>query len=345
MQTPLVITMGDPACIGGEVIIKARLADISHQKIFYVVGCPKHFRKLIQMMAVDLPVVEIANPAEAASAFTGNNDSNSGKASITRAYLPIFPAPVPLTCAPELGVPNAKNGKAILAMIDCAVKQIMAGDARALVTAPLSKEMCAPSSPYPFSGHTEYLARLNGKSQIAMLFLSPELRTVPLTIHIPLKDVFKHLTEDLIISQARLIHNTLQKYFDIETPRLAIAGLNPHAGEGGLLGMEEQQIIIPAVKKLQAENINIQGPYAADSLFSANMRTLYDVALTPYHDQALIAVKTLNMAQAVNMSAGLDFVRTSPDHGTAFDIAADFKADAQSMIEAISVAHHLSQKT
>ena len=273
MQTPLVITMGDPACIGGEVIIKARLADISHQKIFYVIGCPKHFRKLIKTMAVDLPVVEIANPAGAASAFTGSNDSN-GKSGIVRARacLPIFPAPVPFACAPELGVPNARNGKAILAMIDCAVKQILAGDARALVTAPLSKEICAPASACPFSGHTEYLARLTGKSQIAMLFLSPELRAVPLTIHIPLKDVFKHLTEDLIISQALLIHKTLQKYFDIAAPRLAIAGLNPHAGEGGLLGMEEQQIIIPAVKKLQAENINIQGPYAADSLFSATMR-------------------------------------------------------------------------
>ncbi len=333
MSRRLVLTMGDPAGIGAEIIIKSRwqIGDDNHQNItpFYVLGDVAYFTELAQSLKFPFNIIPIENPQQTEVAFA------QGLPVLDLSKIGLPPFPVKIVRA----VPNAENGKNTYLLIKKAVEHIHHGDATALVTAPIAKEICKQAG-FQFSGHTDYLAHLNRKSQVVMMLANQYVKAVPLTVHIPLKTVPQMLTPDVIIAQANITHQALQQYFAIEQPILAMAGLNPHAGENGMLGDEEQKIIIPALEILRAQNIDIRGPFAADSLFSPEMRQCYDVALACYHDQALIAVKTLDMAGGVNISLGLDFIRTSPDHGTAFDIADKLTASSASMLASLKMASH-----
>ena len=216
------------------------------------------------------------------------------------------------------------------------------GRARALCTAPIAKAALAEGAGFAFPGHTEFLAHLAGDVPVAMMLASPVLRVVPATIHVALSEVPRLLTADLIEGTARLLHAALRDQWGIEAPRIAVAGLNPHAGESGRMGTEDRDVIAPAVARLRAAGLDVSGPFPADTLFHAAARAGYDAALCMYHDQALIPLKALDFAGGVNVTLGLPFVRTSPDHGTAFGIAGRNEADPASMIAALELAAQLS---
>src|SRR5256885_1483310 len=223
------------------------------------------------------------------------------------------------------------------------------GEPRAIVTNPVAKNVLYRSG-FPEPGHTEYLAKLTEEStgvalHPVMMLWSPELAVVPVTIHLPLKDVVSRLTGDLVVETGRIVARDLRERFGIARPRLAIAGLNPHAGEEGALGDEDLSVVRPAVERLKAEGIDARGPLPADSLFHHAARASYDVVLAMYHDQALIPIKTLAFNHAVNVTLGLPFVRTSPDPGTAFDIAGTGRADPTSLIAALQLAARLSSRS
>jgi 4-hydroxythreonine-4-phosphate dehydrogenase len=229
------------------------------------------------------------------------------------------------------------------------VADVCAGAAAAIVTNPVAKNVLYRSG-FPEPGHTEYLGKLAEEStgapaQPVMMLWSPELAVVPVTIHLPLKEVVAKLTADLVVETGRIVARDLHERFGIARPRLAVAGLNPHAGEDGALGDEDLTLVRPAVERLRAEGIDARGPLPADSLFHAAARASYDVALAMYHDQALIPIKTLAFDHAVNVTLGLPFVRTSPDHGTAFDIAGTGRADPTSLIAALQLAARLSSRS
>ena len=235
------------------------------------------------------------------------------------------------------GKPDTANAAAVIEAIEIAVNACLAGEAAALVTAPIHKAILSEAG-FPYPGHTEFLGHLTGVRRAVMMLASEKLRVVPLTIHTPLNKVPGAITEPAIIETAEIILKSLARDFGIAAPRLAIAGLNPHAGEDGMLGPEENAIIAPAVAALRAKGLSVSGPLSADTLFHEEARKNYDVALTMYHDQGLIPIKTLSFWDGVNVTLGLPIVRTSPDHGTAFDIAGTGKADVRSMIAAIKMA-------
>jgi 4-hydroxythreonine-4-phosphate dehydrogenase len=258
--------------------------------------------------------------------------------------LPVVPIETRTDAEP--GQPNRSSAPAAIASIRRAVGDVMAGSAAAVVTNPVAKNVLY-SSGFAEPGHTEFLAKLvheaNGTTlRPVMLLWSPELAVVPVTIHLPLKDIFKELSTALIVETGRIVAHDLRTRFGIMRPRLAIAGLNPHAGEEGTLGEEDRAIVAPAVLQLQSEGISARGPLPADSMFHAEARATYDAALCMYHDQALIPIKTLAFDHAVNVTLGLPFVRTSPDHGTAFDIAGTGRADPTSLVAALKLAARLA---
>ena len=258
--------------------------------------------------------------------------------------LPIVPLDTAITAIP--GKPDASSAPAAIASIRRAVADVLAGRAAAIVTNPVAKNVLYRSG-FAEPGHTEFLAKLAQEAtghhtRPVMMLWAPELAVVPVTIHLPLKDVAAQLTSELITETARIAARDLTRRFGITRPRLAIAGLNPHAGEEGALGAEDAAIVAPAVKRLQDEGIDAVGPMPADTMFHARARANYDVALCMYHDQALIPIKTLAFDHAVNVTLGLPFVRTSPDHGTAFDIAGKGTADPSSLIAALTLAARLS---
>ena len=229
------------------------------------------------------------------------------------------------------------NANAVIDAIETAVNCALAGDAGAIVTGPIAKSKLLAAG-FPFPGHTEYLAKLTGTPRAVMMLAGAGLRVIPLTIHIPIAEVPRAISQTGIIETAEIVLGALQRDFHLERPRLAISGLNPHAGEAGKLGPEETEIIGPAVDKLCARGHSVRGPLPADTMFHAEARSKYDAALCMYHDQALIPIKTLDFWEGVNITLGLPIVRTSPDHGTAPDIAGQNKADSRSMIAAIRVA-------
>jgi len=258
--------------------------------------------------------------------------------------LPVVAIDVPVTAAP--GRPDRSSAPAAVASIRRAVADVMAGLAAAVVTNPVAKNVLYNWG-FAEPGHTEFLATLvheaTGKSlRPVMMLWSPELAVVPVTIHLPLREIFKQLSVELVVDTGRIVARDLAKRFGLPHPRLAIAGLNPHAGEEGTLGEEDVAIVAPAVARLIADGIDARGPLPADSLFHAQARATYDVALCMYHDQALIPIKTLAFDHAVNVTLGLPFVRTSPDHGTAFDIAGTGRADPSSLIAALALAARLA---
>ena len=284
-----------------------------------------------QRIAPDVPIA-VVEPAAAATSFAS--------------ALPVVDIGVPVSAQP--GHPDQSSAPAAVAAIRRAVADVNAGTASAIVTNPVAKNVLYRSG-FAEPGHTEFLAKLAEEAtgvaaRPVMMLWSPELAVVPVTIHLPLKDVVASLSSELVVETGRIVARDLRDRFGIARPRLAVAGLNPHAGEDGTLGDEDLTVVRPAVERLEAEGIDARGPLPADSLFHRSARATYDVALAMYHDQALIPIKTLAFDHAVNVTLGLPFVRTSPDHGTAFDIAGTGRADPTSLIAAIQLATRLSSR-
>jgi 4-hydroxythreonine-4-phosphate dehydrogenase len=332
MLLPLAVTLGEPAGIGPDITLMAwrRRAELALPP-FYLLADPDLLRRRAQRLAADTSIA-VVEPAAAAGVF-----SNA---------LPVVDIGVVATAEP--GRPDASSAPVAIAAIRRAVADVGAGRASAVVTNPVAKNVLYRSG-FAEPGHTEYLAKLaEGQTGVAchpvMMLWAPELAVVPVTIHLPLKDVVARLTTELIATTGRIVARDLRYRFGIARPRLAVAGLNPHAGEDGALGAEDRDVVGPAVERLQAEGIDARGPLPADSMFHAAARASYDAALAMYHDQALIPIKTLAFDHAVNVTLGLPFVRTSPDHGTAFDIAGTGRADPQSLIAALRLAARLASR-
>src|SRR5512143_1525717 len=327
---PLALTLGEPAGIGPDLTIQIwQRRDELRLPTFYLVGDPDFIRSRARLLGCDIALSAI-EPSQAGETFS-------------RA-LPVVLLEVPVTAAP--GAPDASSAPAAIASIRRAVADVMAGRAAAIVTNPVAKNVLYRSG-FAEPGHTEFLAKLvqeaTGKAMRPVMMLwSPELAVVPVTIHLPFKDVVTQLTSELVVETGRIVSHDLTARFGITRPRIAVAGLNPHAGEEGTLGEEDGAIVAPAVKRLQAEGIDAVGPLPADTLFHERARATYDVALCMYHDQALIPIKTLAFDHAVNVTLGLPFVRTSPDHGTAFDIVGKGAADPSSLVAALTLAARLS---
>jgi 4-hydroxythreonine-4-phosphate dehydrogenase len=332
MTLPLALTLGEPAGIGPDITFAAwrRRAELGLPP-FYLLADPAFVARRAQRIAPDTPVA-VVKPAAATAAFA--------------TALPVVDIAVPVSAEP--GRPDQSSAPAALAAIRRAVADVCAGAAAAVVTNPVAKNVLYRSG-FPEPGHTEYLGKLAEEAtgvaaHPVMMLWSPELAVVPVTIHLALKDVIARLSESLVVETGRIVARDLRERFGIARPRLAIAGLNPHAGEDGALGDEDLTVVRPAVDRLKAEGIDARGPLPADSLFHQAARASYDVALAMYHDQALIPIKTLAFDHAVNVTLGLPFVRTSPDHGTAFDIAGTGRADPASLIAALRLAAKLSSR-
>lgn len=329
-EVSLALSVGDPSGIGPEIAIAAwRTRHLSGLPSFYLLADPALMAARARRLGADIPIIE-ASPADAANTFQD--------------ALPVVPLAARLVDSPGLADPA--NAEGTIEAIDRAVADCLAGHAAAVVTCPIAKKPLYDAG-FRFPGHTEYLAHLASRHTGAdvrpvMLLAGPELRTVPVTIHIALAEVPRQLTSELIVTTARITAHDLASRFGINRPRLAIAGLNPHAGEGGSMGHEDDRIIRPAVEVLRVEGIDAVGPLPADTLFHARARAAYDVALCMYHDQALIPAKALAFDEAVNVTLGLPFIRTSPDHGTAFDIAGKGIARADSLIAALKLARRLA---
>jgi 4-hydroxythreonine-4-phosphate dehydrogenase len=327
---PLALTLGEPAGIGPDLALAVwhRRVELALPR-FYVVSDPEFLRRRAARLGLDVPI-SVVSPVSACAAFSS--------------ALPVVPIDVAVTAEP--GRPDGSSAPAAIGSIRRAVSDVLAGVALAIVTNPVAKNVLYNSG-FAEPGHTEFLATLvqekTGRQlRPVMLLWSPELAVVPVTIHLPLKEIFRHLSVELVVETGRIVAHDLATRFGIPRPRLAVAGLNPHAGENGALGEEDRAIVAPAVARLVADGIDARGPLPADSLFHKQARATYDVALCMYHDQALIPIKTLAFDHAVNVTLGLPFVRTSPDHGTAFDIAGTGKADLTSLINALRLAARLA---
>ncbi len=332
MRQSLALTSGDPAGVGLELAAQAweRRADDDIAPFFLITDLD-HLADRFVEMGRPCPLEETT--PEGASEIFGH-------------ALPVVK--LSNRYSGSAGQPNVENAAGIVESIDRAVDYAVSGAASAVVTCPISKHVLYDAG-FAFPGHTEYLAHLIEKSGSAplrpvMMLVGPELRTVPVTIHIPLADVSSALTTSAIVETARIAARDLRERFGIAWPRLAIAGLNPHAGEGGALGHEDDTIVRPAVQMLAAEGIEAKGPYPADTMFHKTARETYDAAICMYHDQALIPAKTLAFDEAVNVTLGLPIIRTSPDHGTAFDIAGHATARPDSLIAALKLAAEMVQR-
>ena len=322
-MTVLALTMGDPAGIGGELTLKTWLIRHASGPAFVALDDPDRLRAL----GMGVPLRVVADAAEAEAVFAE--------------ALPVVP--VPLAAAAVPGVPDPANARAVVGSIELATKLALAGAVGAVVTNPINKAALYEAG-FSYPGHTEFLADLTGASgQQIMMLASPMLRVVPVTVHASLRDSIAMLTSEMIVAAARTTALALRRDFGLAAPRLAVAGLNPHAGEKGALGQEEATIVQPAIDVLRAEGIDVSGPWPPDTMFTAAARGRYDVAICMYHDQALIPLKTLDMDHGVNVTLGLPIVRTSPDHGTAYDIAGKGVADPTSLMAALDLAGSLAR--
>ncbi len=322
---PLALTLGEPAGIGPDLTLKLWL-ERKARKLppFAFLADAAFVAARAKALKLDVPLTE-CSIEEAATKFD--------------AALPIVAPPASATAAP--GKPDHSSASAARGSIDLAVQLVQRGKASAVVTNPIAKHVMQAGG-FAFPGHTEYLAHLSNAPRPVMLIWSEELAVIPITIHIPLRDVPTALTQELIVESARIAARDYCARFGIQSPRLAVCGLNPHAGEEGTIGREEIDIIAPAIRKLRGEGIEASGPHPADSLFHEHARKYYDVALGMYHDQVLAPVKALAFDRAVNVTLGLPFVRTSPDHGTAFDLAGSGTANPSSLEAALKLAAKLS---
>ncbi|MEM8979358.1 MAG: 4-hydroxythreonine-4-phosphate dehydrogenase PdxA [Pseudomonadota bacterium] len=317
LRAPIALTCGDPSGIGLELSLKA-FETLKGQVPFFLIGDPAHFN---------------------AGQITLLEDHNDLAKAARSDQLPVlqhcFAAPA------EPGVANMANAQAIIDVISRGVDLVKTGYASALCTNPINKQVLKEGAGFAYPGHTEFLTALADVENSVMMLASDELRVVPATIHIALENVASVLTPDLLREVLRTTHAALQTDFGIARPRISVAGLNPHAGEGGTMGTQEQAWMAQLIKELQKDGMDVFGPQSADTMFHAAARQSYDAAVAMYHDQALIPIKTLAFDTGVNVTLGLPFVRTSPDHGTAFDIAGQDLANPSSLIEALKLAWHM----
>lgn len=334
VRPPLALTMGEPAGIGGEIALKAwsiaRGAARADGAVppFVLLDDPARLEALAARLGLPVPVRAVGSMAEGAALFS--------------TALPVLPQPLAVPVTP--GRPDPANGAAVIASIDRAVDLVRRGEASAVVTNPIQKSALYAAG-FRHPGHTEYLAHLAGLTEEPVMMLAAQdLRVVPVTIHVSVRDAVPLVTREAILHAGRVTAAALARDFGIARPRLAVAALNPHAGEGGAMGREEIDVIAPAVADLRAEGIDAVGPRPADTLFHAAARRGYDAALCMYHDQALIPLKTIDFDTGVNITLGLPFVRTSPDHGTALDIAGTGKAGASSLIAALTAAEAMAAR-
>jgi 4-hydroxythreonine-4-phosphate dehydrogenase len=331
-QRPLLLTQGDPAGIGPELSLRAWLRrDERSLPPFAVVGDPAYLGRIAQGYGWDVPVIPV-EPAQIPTVFPQ--------------ALPVVPLNTTVSAKP--GEPDAAYATSVIESIETAVRLVEAESACAVVTNPIAKHVLYDAG-FQHPGHTEFLAALasQGRSEAChpvMMLWSEQLAVVPVTVHIPLSKVPSALTTDLIVLTGRIVARELKERFGLPDPRLVLAGLNPHAGENGAMGAEDGTIIAPAVEILRREGIEVSGPLPADTMFHARARSRYDAVLAMYHDQALIPIKTIAFDEAVNVTLGLPFVRTSPDHGTAFDIAGKGIARPDSLIAAIKLAARLGTR-
>jgi 4-hydroxythreonine-4-phosphate dehydrogenase len=333
ISAPLALTMGDPAGIAPDITLAAWHALRGSDEVFALVGDADVLRQRAERLGSPTPITVISELIEATSVF-GN-------------ALPVLSIPCPAVVV--AGKPDPRNAAVIIASIERAVAAVKEGAARAMVTNPIAKSVLMAEG-FPHPGHTEFLGALAethfGMRNVrpVMLLASEMLKVVPLTVHIPLVEVPKAVTSRSIIETARILHRSLIDDFGIHEPRIAVTGLNPHAGEDGKMGDEDARVIAIAIGALRDEGLTVTGPHPADTLFHAAARETYDAVLAMYHDQALIPIKTLAFDSGVNVTIGLPFVRTSPDHGTAFSIAGTGEARATSLIEALKLADRMAQR-
>ena len=319
-HTPIALTCGDPAGIGPELAVKAWNI-LRNELVFFWIGDPRH-------LPAGSHFVEISNPSDAAAAMqTG---------------LPVLPHT--FTALASSGVLDPRNAQDVINVIDRAVQLANAHQVAGICTAPIHKKNLQDGAAFQYPGHTEFLADLANVKDVVMMLISPSLRVVPATIHIPLSEVSRQLTPALLTKTIQITAQGLKEHFKIQTPRIAVAGLNPHAGEGGKMGREDLDLITPIIERLNGQPAILTGPHSADTLFHAAARQNYDAAIAMYHDQALIPIKTLDFDQGVNLTLGLPFIRTSPDHGTALDIAGRGIANPNSCVAALRLAEELGQK-
>lgn len=318
MTAPIALSCGEPAGIGPELALRAWQA-LRDSCPFVWIGDPRH-------LPPDSPVAELDDPAQAMDA--------------SATALPVLPHRFAAPATP--GIADPRNARGVIEVLERAVGLVQSGAAAALCTAPIHKKALIDGAQFAYPGHTEFLAALAGVERVVMMLASDQLRVVPATIHIALAQVPQVLTPALLRATIEITARDLTRRFGLARPRIAVAGLNPHAGEGGAMGGEELDWIAPLIAELAAEGLQITGPHPADTLFHAAARARYDVAVAMYHDQALIPIKTLAFDRGVNVTLGLPFIRTSPDHGTAFDIAGKGLANPSSLIEALKLAQRMA---
>jgi 4-hydroxythreonine-4-phosphate dehydrogenase len=332
MAKPLALTSGEPAGIGPDITIEAWLRR-NELKLppFYLLGDCSLLRDRAKTLGLDIKLAEI-RPEDALATFAN--------------ALPVVATGSVATARP--GQPDGTSADAAIASIRRAVDDVIAGRAAAVVTNPIAKSVLTRAG-FRHPGHTEFLAALAAVGghtpQPVMMLWSPALAVVPVTIHLPLREAITLLSRDLIVTTARIVTADLKARFGLAKPRLVLSGLNPHAGEDGTLGTEEQTIVAPAINTLRSEGLDVRGPLPADTLFHDAARQTYDCAICMYHDQALIPIKTLAFDDAVNVTLGLPFIRTSPDHGTAFDIAGTGRANPSSLIAALRLAARIAAQS
>ena len=332
ISLPLALTQGDPAGIGPDITLMAWLRRQNGEvPPFMYLGDPDVLAQRAQLLGLDVPLAAV-EPAEALGRFAD-----------ALPYIAVASTP-----GVRAGIADSGSAAGTIEAIKQAVALTLAGRTAAVVTNPIAKSVLYEAG-FRFPGHTEYLADLAAEAigspvMPVMMIAGPLLRTVPVTIHVPLKDVPVLLTEELIYRTARVTAMDLTKHFGIDKPRLAISGLNPHAGEDGALGLEDGSVVAPAIARLRADGIDAFGPLPADTMFHAAARETYDVAICMYHDQALIPAKALGFDDGVNVTLGLPFIRTSPDHGTAFSLAGTGKARPTSLMAALRMAAEMAQR-
>lgn len=328
LSRPIAVTMGDPAGIGGDVLLKAWMRDDARLAPFLVLDDPLRLQALARRLGLNAPIQSIDDPCQVFDVF--------------HQAIPVMP--VKLATAAIPGQPDAANARPVIESIERAVQLVQSGQAAAMVTNPISKKILHQSG-FAHPGHTEFLAALAGPDiHPVMMLACSALRVVPVTIHQSLGDAVRALSTEAIVAAGIATAEALRRYFAKPAPRLAVAALNPHAGEGGDMGREEIDIITPAIEQLQARGIEVFGPAPADTLFHPEARDSYDACLCMYHDQALIPLKTIDFHNGVNVTLGLPFVRTSPDHGTAFNIAGTGRASDNSFIAALRLAADMAAR-
>jgi 4-hydroxythreonine-4-phosphate dehydrogenase len=329
MAGPLAVSLGDPAGIGPELLCEAWVRrEAERLPSFFICGGAGLLREAAARRGLDLTLASVSSVSEAEAAFDSALPVLGG---VDGDYRP--------------GQPDSEGARLALVSLESATSLVVDGKAAALVTGPVSKAEMAKIG-YPYPGQTEFVAAASGTAaeDAVMMLAGPQLRTVPMTVHCALSEVPGRLSVELIQRRATIVAWALRQDFGIDSPRVAICGLNPHAGENGRMGREEIDIITPAIEALRAEGIDATGPHPADTLFAPHLRGTYDVAIAMYHDQALVPLKALDFDEGVNVTLGLPIIRTSPDHGTAFGIAGKQVARANATIAAIRMAGQMANQ-